>query len=227
MYLRIAQEVREGRQAYVVCPLVEESDKVELLAANEMARKYRENIFPNLAIGLITGRMQTEEKERQMSRFRSGYYQVLVSTTVIEVGIDVPNATLMVIENAERFGLFQLHQLRGRVGRGQRESTCLLMAGKGIGEEARARLRTIASTDSGFKVAEADLKMRGPGDFLGIRQSGLPEFRYADPFRDRELMGQARRLSEQLYSEGVELSDKIIENVKSFWPGGIDWTRSG
>jgi ATP-dependent DNA helicase RecG len=227
MYLRIAKEVREGRQVYVVYPLIEESEKIELLAANEMARIYRENIFPHLSIGLITGRMLTSEKEQTMSRFRSGHYQVLVSTTVIEVGIDVPNATLMVIENAERFGLFQLHQLRGRVGRGTAESTCILMAGEGISEDARNRLKTIATTHSGFRIAEADLRMRGPGDFFGVRQSGLPGFRYADPFRDRELMQWARESAERVYAGGGKMPDMIIENVRNFWSGGMGLTESG
>ena len=227
MYLRVAREVKAGRQVYIVYPLVEESDKIELLAANEMARVYRENIFPHLKVGLLTGRMSAGEKEETMSRFRSGYYQVLVSTTVIEVGVDVPSVTLMVIENAERFGLFQLHQLRGRVGRGLQESTCILMAGKDISEDARERLRTIASTASGSRIAEADLRMRGPGDFFGIRQSGLPGFRFADPFRDVEVMQWARESAEKLLAAHGELPDVVAENVSNFWSRGTDITESG
>jgi ATP-dependent DNA helicase RecG len=227
MYLRVAREVRAGRQVYIVYPLVEESDKIELLAANEMARVYRENIFPHLKVGLLTGRMSAGEKEETMSRFRSGYYQVLVSTTVIEVGVDVPSVTLMVIENAERFGLFQLHQLRGRVGRGLQESTCILMAGKDISEDARERLRTIASTASGSRIAEADLRMRGPGDFFGVRQSGLPGFRFADPFRDAEVMQWARESAEKLLAAHGELPDVVAENVSNFWSRGTDITESG
>jgi ATP-dependent DNA helicase RecG len=227
MYLYIAREVRAGCQVYIVYPLVEESDKIELLAANEMAKIYRENVFPNLKVGLLTGRMSTDEKEETMSRFRSGHYQVLVSTTVIEVGVDVPNVTLMVIENAERFGLFQLHQLRGRVGRGKQESTCILMAGKGISDDARERLRTIASTDSGSIIAEADLRMRGPGDFFGVRQSGLPGFRFADPLRDGQIMQWARQSAERMFPDHGVLPDGIAENVRSFWSRGTDITESG
>jgi len=227
MYLKIAREVRSGRQVYIVYPLVEESDKLELLAANEMARKYRENIFPHLTVGLLTGRMSPEEKEETMSRFRLGQYQVLVATTVIEVGVDVPNAALMVIENAERFGLFQLHQLRGRVGRGQQESTCILMAGENISEDARERLNTIVSNSSGFRIAEADLRMRGPGDFLGVRQSGLPCFQFADPLRDARVLEWARNSARKIVSDNKELPEFLSEKVRDFWSRGVQITESG
>jgi ATP-dependent DNA helicase RecG len=171
--------------------------------------------------------MSTQEKDETMTRFRSGDYQVLVSTTVIEVGVDIPNATLMVIENAERFGLFQLHQLRGRVGRGSYDSTCILMTGKGINVEARERLRILSTTTSGFRIAEADLQMRGPGDFLGVRQSGMPEFRLADPFRDSEIMMSARESAERLLMENGGLPDVMTLHVRNFWSRGSKITESG
>jgi len=227
MYLRVAKEVRTGGQVFIVYPLVEGSEKIESRAAGEMAEKYRKNIFPHLRIGLLTGRMPGAEKDEIMSRFRSGEVQVLVATTVIEVGVDVPDASLMVVENAERFGLFQLHQLRGRVGRGQRESTCVLMAGNNISEEAQERLRILASTNSGFRIAEADLRMRGPGDFLGVRQSGLPCFRFADPFRDRRVLEMARDSARQLLSGTRELPGFLQEKVADFWSLGVTVTGSG
>ncbi len=227
MYLEVAREVRSGGQVYIVYPLVEESVKLELLAANEMAAKYRKNIFPHLTVGLLTGRMSQGEKEKAMSRFRSGQYQVLVATTVIEVGVDVPNATLMVVENAERFGLFQLHQLRGRVGRGRRESRCILMARENIGDDARRRLNIVTSNSSGFRIAEADLLMRGPGDFLGVRQSGLPCFRFADPFRDTRILEWARESAQRILSEKGALPRPLAEKVDDFWSRGLDIKESG
>ena len=227
MYLRIANEVRGGGQVFIVYPLIEESEKIESLAASAMAEKLRKNIFPNLGIGLLTGRMPSAEKEEIMSLFRSGKVQVLVATTVIEVGIDVPDASLMVIENAERFGLFQLHQLRGRVGRGQRESTCILMAGQNIGEDAIKRLRTLTATHSGFRIAEEDLRMRGPGDFLGVRQSGLPCFRFADPFRDGRLLGMAVESARKILSEPGGLSGGLRDKVADFWSSAFNVAGSG
>jgi len=227
MYLKVAREVSSGGQVYIVYPLVEESEKLELLAANEMAGIYRKNIFPHLKIGLLTGRMSSKEKEETMSRFLSGQFQVLVATTVIEVGVDVPNATLMVVENAERFGLFQLHQLRGRVGRGKKESTCILMTGENIGDDARDRLKTIASTSSGFHIAEMDLRMRGPGDFLGVRQSGLPCFRFADPFRDTRILEWARDWAQKILPEHGQLPGLLSEKVNEFWSKGLEIRESG
>ena len=227
MYLKVAREVSAGGQVYIVYPLVEESEKLELLAANKMAGVYRENIFPHLKVGLLTGRMSAKEKEETMSRFLSGQFQVLVATTVIEVGVDVSNATLMVVENAERFGLFQLHQLRGRVGRGQKESTCILMAGENIGDEARDRLNTIVSTSSGFCIAETDLRVRGPGDFLGVRQSGLPCFRFADPFRDARILEWARDCAQKILSDHRQLPRPLSEKVNEFWSRGLEIKESG
>jgi ATP-dependent DNA helicase RecG len=227
MHLRVSREVEAGRQVYIVYPLVEETEKMELLAASEMAENYRQKIFPHLRIGLLTGRMNSREKDSVMERFRSGDYQVLVSTTVIEVGVDVPNANLMVVEHAERFGLFQLHQLRGRVGRGTNRSTCILMEGANISDEARQRLHVISRTNSGFEIAEADLKIRGPGDFLGVRQAGMPEFRFAHPFREGDLMSAARDAAFQMLPEGGQLAPGVIEEVRRMWSDEVLTTTSG
>jgi ATP-dependent DNA helicase RecG len=227
MHLRVSREVEAGRQVYIVYPLVEETEKMELLAANEMAENFRQKIFPHLRIGLLTGRMTSSEKDSVMERFRSGDYQVLVSTTVIEVGVDVPNANLMVVEHAERFGLFQLHQLRGRVGRSTTRSTCILMEGANISDEARQRLQVISRTNSGFEIAEADLKIRGPGDFLGVRQAGMPEFRFAHPFREGDLMSAAREAAFQMLPEGGELAPGLIEEVRRMWSDEVLTTTSG
>jgi ATP-dependent DNA helicase RecG len=194
----VRDQVRRGRQAYFVYPLVEESDKVELKAATEQFRLLREVAFPDLRLGLIHGQMKGEEKDRVMRGFAEGALDILVSTTVIEVGIDVPNATVMVIEHAERFGLSQLHQLRGRVGRGAEASYCVLLASS---PEATARLRIFTETEDGFRIAEADMRLRGQGDLFGARQHGLPAFRFADLERDVALLttarAEARRLIEQ------------------------------
>jgi ATP-dependent DNA helicase RecG len=227
LHLRIAAEVRAGRQAFVVYPLVEESERSELAAAREMARHLSTEVFPNLAVGLVTGRMPAREKERAMELFRRGETQLLVSTTVIEVGVDVPNATLMVVENAERYGLFQLHQLRGRVGRGYYPSRCILMAGKDISPEARRRLEVMTRTTDGFKIAEADLSQRGPGDFLGTRQAGLPEFRFADPFGDPALAVRARETAEGLLEGGAELPPELESSLGSFIECRMALSRSG
>ena len=227
MHLRVSREVEAGRQVFIVYPLVEETEKSELLAANEMAENYRQRIFPHLRIGLLTGRMSSGEKDTVMERFRSGEYQVLVSTTVIEVGVDVPNANLMVVEHAERFGMFQLHQLRGRVGRGTYKSTCILMEGASASDEAKHRLEVISNTNSGFVIAEADLKIRGPGDFLGVRQAGMPEFRFAHPFREGEMMSAARAAAFKMLPEGSELNSGMLEEVGRMWSDEVLTTTSG
>jgi len=192
VYATIRDEIRNGRQAYLICPLVEESEKTELKAATQMAEHLQKDIFPELRVGLLHGRMNPEEKESVMRSFKACDLDILVATTVIEVGIDVPNATVMVVEHAERFGLSQLHQLRGRVGRGSDRSRCLLIASGRQSEEGEKRLRVMESTTDGFRIAEADLEIRGPGDFLGTRQSGLPDFRVANILRDARLLEEAR-----------------------------------
>ena len=189
----LRSQITEGRQAYIVYPLVEESEKTELKAAKAMAERLRREVFPDLEVGLLHGRMRTDEREAVMGRFAAGTLPILVATTVIEVGIDVANATVMVIEEAERFGLSQLHQMRGRVGRGVHESYCILMTGPGATDEARRRLRVMCETSDGFAIAQRDLEMRGPGEFLGTRQSGIPDLRIGDILRDHDILEEARR----------------------------------
>lgn len=193
VYQLIRDEVKAGRQAYIVYPLVEESEKSELRAATRMAEQLDAEIFPDLRVGLLHGRLKPEQKEAVMQSFKSGEMDILVATTVIEVGIDVPNATVMVVEHAERFGLSQLHQLRGRVGRGTGRSRCMLLAGARLSDEGERRLRVMEETCDGFRIAEADLELRGPGDFLGTRQAGLPDFRVASILRDGRIMEDARQ----------------------------------
>jgi ATP-dependent DNA helicase RecG len=189
---RVRQAVAQGRQAYVVYPLVEESEKLEDVKAATEASAEWAGALPGVRVGLLHGRMKSAEKEAVMAAFTSGEIQVLVSTTVIEVGVDVRNASLMVIEHAERFGLAQLHQLRGRVGRGTAASECLLLAYGKLSEVAQARLDVMVATEDGFAIAERDLELRGPGDFFGTRQWGMPSFRVANLLRDRDLMERAR-----------------------------------
>ncbi len=190
---RVRQAVAHGRQVYVVYPLVEESEKLEdVKAATEASVEWQAALGPGVRVGLLHGRMKSAEKEAVMAAFTSGGIQVLVSTTVIEVGVDVRNASLMVIEHAERFGLAQLHQLRGRVGRGSAASECLLLAYGRLSEIAQARLDVMVATEDGFAIAERDLELRGPGDFFGTRQWGMPSFRVANLLRDRDLMERAR-----------------------------------
>ena len=208
-YQFVQDEVRAGRQAYVVYPLVEESEKVDLRAAIEGAERLQQSIFKSVRVGLLHGRMKGEEKERTMAAFKSGALQVLVATTVIEVGVDVPNASVMVIEHAERFGLAQLHQLRGRVGRGAQQSYCLLLSAVAAGVEgsaARRRLDALVASNDGFVIAEEDLRLRGPGEFFGARQWGVPEFRVANLIRDGALLEQARLEAQAMVREDPRLS---------------------
>lgn len=200
LYEYVREQIAAGRQAYVVCPLVEESEKIDLKAAEEEAQVLKK-IFPEYEIGLIHGRMNGESKDRIMADFLGGKINILVSTTVIEVGIDVPNSTLMIIEHSERFGLSQLHQLRGRIGRGTEQSYCFLMGYPGS-ETAKARIDAMLRTTDGFEIAEADLKLRGPGEFLGVRQSGLPNFRVADIIKDEEIIREAREAALLLIGQG-------------------------
>jgi ATP-dependent DNA helicase RecG len=196
--------VADGRQAYVVYPLVEESEKLEdVRAATSMAEEWAAAL-PGMRVGLLHGRMKTAEKEGVMGAFHRRELDVLVSTTVIEVGVDVPNATLMVVEHAERFGLSQLHQLRGRVGRGTAASACLLVTHGRLSDDARERIDTMVRTEDGFAIAEKDLELRGPGDFFGTRQSGLPTLRVADLMRDRDLLEEARREAFAVVKRGAE-----------------------
>ncbi len=191
VYSFLKREIDAGRQAYVVYPVIEESEAQAVKAARKMHRQLSETVFPGVPVGLLHGRLAAAEKERVMADFHRGAIKILVSTTVIEVGVDVPNATVMVIEQAERFGLAQLHQLRGRVGRGAQQSYCILVTSR-LTETARERIRTLVESQDGFQIAEMDLKLRGPGEFFGTRQSGLPAMHIANIIRDRELLELAR-----------------------------------
>ncbi|PIQ96527.1 MAG: ATP-dependent DNA helicase RecG, partial [Nitrospinae bacterium CG11_big_fil_rev_8_21_14_0_20_56_8] len=192
-YRQIRKEILQGRQAYVVCPLIEESENSDLKAAVEVQEQLKREWFPDLQIALIHGRMKKEERQKIMADFLAGAIHILVATTVIEVGIDVPNATLMIVEHAERFGLSQLHQLRGRVGRGQHASHCFLLAYPPLSDEGRLRLQAMEESNDGFRIAEEDLKIRGPGDFMGTRQSGMPLLRVANLLRDLKILDLARK----------------------------------
>ncbi len=185
-------QVDVGRQAYVVYPVIEESETQAVKAAQSMHDHLAREVFPQLRVALLHGRLPAAQKEAIMQEFKSGATHILVATTVIEVGVDVPNATVMVIEQAERFGLAQLHQLRGRVGRGAQQSYCLLVTDK-LGDSGKERIRTMVDSNDGFEIAEMDLRLRGPGEFFGTKQSGLPSLRIASIVRDREILEIARR----------------------------------
>ncbi len=193
IYDFIRKQIDGGRQVYVIYPLIEESEKVDLKAATEMADHLSQDVFPTYRVALLHGRMKSDAKERVMAAFARGDFDVLVSTTVVEVGVDVPNAAVMLVEHAERFGLSQLHQLRGRVGRGPHQSYCVLLYQSPLSEQGRARLTALTETNDGFEIAERDLELRGPGDFFGTRQSGMPTLRVGDLVRDHQLMEDARR----------------------------------
>jgi ATP-dependent DNA helicase RecG len=213
----IAREVRAGRQVYVVYPLVEESEKMDLRDATRRYEYLRDQVFPKFSVDLLHGRMKPEEKEEVMRRFIAGEVQILVSTTVIEVGVDVPNASVMVVEHAERFGLSQLHQLRGRVGRGAKQSFCVLLASDKQTEVARQRLGIMEETNDGFKIAEKDLEIRGPGEVMGTRQAGLPEFRVANLVRDLDILQNARKEAEFYVNQRKTSTEavKLIKRVQS------------
>lgn len=206
VYNYIKKFIAEGRQAYIVCPLVDENEALGIKSASEYYKELSENQFKGYTVGLLHGKMKPKDKENVMRRFAAGEIQLLISTTVIEVGIDVPNAALMVIENAERFGLSQLHQLRGRIGRGEYSSACILISDVKSGDTKR-RLDVIKNNTDGFKIADEDLKLRGPGDFLGSRQHGLPDMKIADIFADRETLHLAGKEAEELIKRDPALHD--------------------
>jgi ATP-dependent DNA helicase RecG len=238
-YQILRDELRGGRQAYVVYPLVEESEKTDLQAAMQGAAQLQADELAGFRVGLVHGRMKSEEKERVMASYKKGEIQVLVSTTVVEVGVDVSNATVMMIEHAERFGLAQLHQLRGRVGRSGYQSYCLLMASGGVlfrstkpkasGEPAsaaRERLDALVRSTDGFVIAEEDLRIRGPGEFFGFRQWGIPEFRVANLVRDADILQQARQEAFALLKQDPHLKAPVHhalrETMLRRWEAKLD-----
>ena len=231
IYTFLRDEIARGRQAYVVYPLVEESEALDLKAATDMARRLAEDVFPDLSVGLMHGRLGFEEKDAIMRRFKAGEINILVSTTVIEVGIDVANASVMLVEHAERFGLSQLHQLRGRVGRGPWKSVCILLTSGRLTEEAQQRIAAMVSTNDGFRIAEVDLELRGHGEFFGTRQSGLPEFRTADLLRDAALLEEARREAQAIIAADPELRDPAHRALRASllarWRGKLALASAG
>jgi ATP-dependent DNA helicase RecG len=231
VYRTVEEEVRKGRQAFVVYPLVEESEKLDLKDATRMAEHLRKDVFPEFQVGLLHGRMKSDEKEAIMMEFKEEKIKILVATTVIEVGIDIPNASVMVVEHAERFGLSQLHQLRGRIGRGRYPSKCILLAQYRSSEEARVRLQAMARTNDGFQIAEEDLSLRGPGEFFGIRQSGFPDFRVAQLVRDTPILIEARKEAFRLIQEDPELvrpSHSVLRDMlRRRWKGRLELASIG
>jgi ATP-dependent DNA helicase RecG len=252
VYRFVREEVGKGRQAYFVYPLIEESEKIDLKAATIHFEQLQKRIFPDLRLGLIHGRLDDQEKDRVMEAFQHRAIDILVATTVIEVGIDVPNASVMVIENAERFGLSQLHQLRGRVGRGSDQSTCILLAKKWIARRAEGvggvlggsqqpdvdeqhlaerRLAAMLETNDGFKIAEYDLELRGPGDFFGTRQSGIPEFRVADILTDGALLDEARQDAFGVVQRDPRLAEPahqtLAEHFRTRFQDDLNLLRTG
>jgi len=218
----VRKQIGAGHQAYVVYPVIEENEERELKAAQQMHRQLREKIFPNLHVGLLHGRLDADEKEHVVREFQQGKIEILVATTVIEVGVDVPNATVMVIEHADRFGLAQLHQLRGRIGRGAAKSYCVLMRGGKVSEEGERRLDAMVRSNDGFHIAELDLELRGPGEFFGTKQAGIPSFRVANIIRDRQLLEAAKREAAFVISgPNAEISkkeiDRALREMRSRW----------
>ena len=218
----VRKQINAGHQAYVVYPVIEENEERELKAAEQMHRQLREKIFPDLHVGLLHGRLDADEKERVMREFQQNKIEILVATTVIEVGVDVPNATIMVIEHADRFGLAQLHQLRGRIGRGAAKSYCVLMRGGKVSEDGERRLDAMVRSNDGFQIAELDLELRGPGEFFGTKQAGIPSFRVANIIRDRELLEAAKREAAFVVSgPNSEISkeeiDRALKQMRSRW----------
>ncbi|HEX3704084.1 MAG TPA: ATP-dependent DNA helicase RecG [Vicinamibacterales bacterium] len=216
VYQFVREQMDAGRQVYVIYPLVEESEKVDVKAATEMADHLAAEIFPAYRIGLLHGRLKPDAKDRVMKAFAGGELQMLVSTTVVEVGVDVPNASVMIVEHAERFGLSQLHQLRGRVGRDRHQSFCFLLYQYPLSEEARERLKAMTDTTDGFEIAERDLRLRGPGDFFGTRQAGVPTFRLIDLVRDHALLDRAQQEAARWFAQAAPPADEVARMLQNW-----------
>ncbi len=218
VYSFLKKQIDQGRQAYVVYPVIEESETQAMKAAQKMYEHLSREVFPEIPVGLMHGRLGAEEREAVMQRFKDGHTKILVSTTVIEVGVDVPNASVMVVEQAERFGLAQLHQLRGRVGRGAAQSYCILVTGK-MNDTARQRIRTLVESTDGFYISEMDLKLRGPGEFFGTKQSGLPSLRVANILRDGEILEIARREAVDFIARPPSEEDlrRAVAYIRDHW----------
>jgi ATP-dependent DNA helicase RecG len=217
VYREVAKELAAGSQVYVVCPLIEESDKMDLLDAQRMHNHLSTNIFPQYSCVLLHGKMPSREKDAIMLRFKAGEIRILVSTTVIEVGLDIPNASVMIVEHAERFGLAQLHQLRGRVGRGGQQAWCYLIEHFPLSNVARERLDTMAKTTDGFLIAEKDLHLRGPGEFFGTEQSGLPQFTFVNLVADQPMLKEAREDAFSIIAEDPLLEQEKNALIKKFY----------
>ncbi|MDD5435587.1 MAG: helicase-related protein, partial [Nitrospira sp.] len=228
IYKAIADEAKKGRQVYVVYPVIEETAKSNLKSAI-IGKEALEKMFPDLRVSLIHGKMKPLEKESVMASFKKGEIDILASTTVIEVGVDVPNAAMMLIVHAERFGLAQLHQLRGRVGRGVSQSYCFLLAYEPTGEDARQRLDIMVRSNDGFRIAEEDLIIRGPGEFFGTRQAGLPDLKIANIIRDFKLLEAARNEAFSLIDKDSELKafPALKRNLEEIWRGKVELFKTG
>jgi ATP-dependent DNA helicase RecG len=218
VYSFMKRQIDAGRQAYVVYPVIEESETQAMKAAQKMYEHLSREVFPDIPVGLMHGRLGGDEKEAVMQRFKDGLIKILVSTTVIEVGMDVANASVMVVEQAERFGLAQLHQLRGRVGRGAAQSYCILVTEK-MNDAARERIRTLVDSTDGFYISEMDLKLRGPGEFFGTKQSGLPSLRVANILRDAEILEVARREAVDFIARPPSPDDlrRAVAYIRDHW----------
>jgi ATP-dependent DNA helicase RecG len=220
----LGKQAAAGHQAYVVYPVIEENEETELKAALKMYKELSKKVFPTLRVGLLHGRLDSDLKDQVMRLFQKGELDILVATTVIEVGVDVPNATVMVIEHAERFGLAQLHQLRGRIGRGSAKSYCVLMTGGKVSEDGERRLDALVRTTDGFQIAELDLELRGPGEFFGTRQAGLPSFQVANLIRDRQLLEAAKlEAAAVIAGPNSEISqveiERALRHMRTRWQG--------
>jgi ATP-dependent DNA helicase RecG len=218
VYSFLKKQIDAGRQAYVVYPVIEESETQAMKAAQKMHRELAEIVFPNTSVGLLHGKLTPDEKESAMDRFQRGETKILVSTTVIEVGVDVPNATVMVVEQAERFGLSQLHQLRGRVGRGAEQSYCILVTEK-MNQTAQERIRTLVDSSDGFYIAEIDMKLRGPGEFFGTRQSGVPALQIGSIIRDGDILEIARNEARGFIERPPDEGDlrRAVAHIRDHW----------